>query len=42
MEPEVGLVILEIILSNVDFPAPFFPITPKTSPLLTSKLISFS
>src|SRR5690554_4267913 len=38
--PVVGLVTRERILSSVDFPAPFFPIMPKTSPCCTSKLMS--
>ncbi len=32
MLPEVGGVILERILSNVDFPAPFLPMIPNDSP----------
>ena len=39
--PVLGPVTLDKILSKVDFPAPFLPIIPKTSPFFTSKLISF-
>ena len=38
--PLVGSVTLEIIFSNVLFPAPFRPRIPITSPWATSKLIS--
>ena len=40
MVPELGAVILLIILSRVLFPAPFRPIIPKTSPAFTVKEIS--
>jgi hypothetical protein len=39
MLPVVGAVTLDTIFKNVDFPAPFLPIMPKTSPRSTSKLI---
>ena len=39
--PPVGAVIRLRILSSVLFPAPFFPIIPKTSPDLTSIETSF-
>ena len=41
MLPRDGDVICDIILSRVDLPAPFLPMTPRTSPCCTSKLISF-
>ena len=40
MFPVVGAVTRESIFNKVDFPAPFLPIIPKTSPRSTSKLIS--
>ena len=40
--PEVGSVILLNIFNRVDFPAPFLPTTPKTSPGLIVKETSFS
>ncbi len=40
--PVVGFVTLDKSLSKVDFPAPFLPIIPNTSPSLTSKLMSFN
>jgi hypothetical protein len=33
--PDVGLISPESILKEVDFPAPFTPSKPKTSPLET-------
>src|SRR5690606_19784432 len=39
--PEVGLVIRERILSNVDLPDPLLPIIPNTSPCFTSKFTFF-
>jgi len=41
IEPVVGPVTFDKIFKRVDFPAPFLPIIPRTSPFLTSKLISF-
>ena len=38
--PAVGVTTPVIIFNSVDFPAPFFPTTPSTSPFLTSKLKS--
>ena len=38
--PFVGVTTPVIIFNNVDFPAPFFPKTPSTSPFFTSKLKS--
>ena len=40
MLPVVGAVTRDKIFNKVDFPAPFFPIIPRTSPRSTSKLIS--
>lgn len=42
IRPAVGGVIRDNIFSKVDFPAPFTPITPTTSPLFTSKDIFFN
>ncbi|MNQ67692.1 hypothetical protein D3C85_822260 [compost metagenome] len=40
MLPVVGAVTFDNIFNKVDFPAPFLPMIPKTSPRSTSKLIS--
>src|SRR5664280_232550 len=40
--PVVGAVTRDNNFKRVDFPAPFLPIIPSTSPCCTSKLISFS
>ena len=40
MVPVVGEVTRERSLSKVDFPAPFLPMIPTTSPSLTSKVMS--
>lgn len=42
MQPAVGEVTRERIFNKVDFPAPFLPIIPSTSPSSTWKLISFN
>ena len=39
IEPLVGSTSLLIILSNVDFPAPDFPIMPTISPWVTSSVM---
>ena len=42
MLPVVGLVTRESNFNNVDFPAPFLPIIPTTSPWFISRLMSFN